>query len=468
MDDADAFARAVAEARERFDPDEAERRHLQSVADRVLERARQAAADLPVEADVLQVGSTARDTWVSGDHDVDVFVRLPPALDRERLREYGLRVGHATLPEGREEYAEHPYVTGEFDGVDVDVVPCYRLDDASEVRSAVDRTPFHTDYLEQRLDESLAAEVRAAKALLHATGLYGSDLRTRGFGGYLVELLVVEYGGLRALLAAAADWQPPVRVAPGEDAGDEFDADLVVVDPTDPGRNVAAVLDRRNLARLQHHARAVLADPRPERFEPRSPDSPPAARVREWIRDRATTPVALHVGRPDAVEDQLFPQCRRTLGGLVEELDRRGFRVLRSTVLADDEGETGDPDASDPGTGVALLVELAVASLPAVERHRGPPVAARDHAEGFYRKYADRADVAGPFVDGDRYVVERPREFRHAREFLDSPAVFEVGVGPDVEAAMREGYAVLAGEAVADLVDRGFGPALTRHFEPEP
>jgi len=139
--------RVVAEVRDRVDPATEERTRLREVADRLIERAEAAATELCADADVLQVGSTARNTWISGDRDIDIFVRFPPELDRETLEEYGLEVGHATVPDGHEEYAEHPYVKGEVEGFDIDVVPCFRLESATGIRSAVDRTPFHTQYL---------------------------------------------------------------------------------------------------------------------------------------------------------------------------------------------------------------------------------------------------------------------------------------------------------------------------------
>jgi len=172
--------RVVDEIRARVTPDDGERARLRAVADRLMNRAETAATDLCADADVLQVGSTARNTWTSGDRDIDIFVRFPSELERETLEQYGLEVGHATLPDGHEEYAEHPYVKGTVEGFDIDVVPCFRLESATEIRSAVDRTPFHTRYLQRRLDDELAASVRVTKQFLKGIGVYGSDLRTRG------------------------------------------------------------------------------------------------------------------------------------------------------------------------------------------------------------------------------------------------------------------------------------------------
>ena len=237
--------------RDRVVPDEAERAALESVVAELTDRAEAAIEELPVEADTRLVGSTARGTWLAGDRDVDLFVQFPPDLPQEDLERYGLTVGHEVLPAGHEEFAEHPYVKGEFRGFDVDCVPCYAVESAADIRSAVDRTPFHTAYLEGRI-EPLAGDVRLTKAFLDGVGAYGSDLRTRGFSGYLTELLVLEYGGFQPLLEAAADWSPPVRLDPESHAEASFEDPLVVVDPTDPERNVAAVCSARNVGRLLH------------------------------------------------------------------------------------------------------------------------------------------------------------------------------------------------------------------------
>ena len=126
-------------------------------------------------------------------------------------------------------------------------------------------------------------------------------------------------------------------------------------------------------------------------------------------------------------------------------------------------------------------MELAHRRLPTVERHEGPPVHVREHAEGFYRTYADDsvadgdstegdrgADTTyGPFVDGDRYVVERERSFADAAAFLRSEALFAVGLGARVETQLQTEYEVLVGETVAELAPE-FGRELADYFDPRP
>ena len=491
----------LAHVRKRVIPGDAERERLRTVADTLTEAAHEAIADLPVDADVVQVGSTARGTWVAGDRDIDLFVRFPPDLNREELERYGLAVGHAVLPDGHEEYAEHPYVKGEHDGFSVDLVPCYAVSSAAELISAVDRTPFHDAYLRDRLDDDLAEDVVLTKAFLKGIGAYGSDLRTEGFSGYLTELLVVELGGFRPLIESARSWHPPVEFDPEGHAERTFDDPLVVVDPTDPTRNVAAVLSPANLARLQHYARDLLERPRKEPFERTVPDALDAAAVREHLDRRGATPIAVVFDAPDLVDDQLWPQLQRSLDGVVRGLNAHGFDVLRAEAMVDDRHDAvlhtnatlvdgseasegsgggrggtsgkrprdgrGRPANDGPGRA-ALYAELAVTERPRVERHEGPPLAVRSHAEGFYAAYADDVDpdTYGPFIDGDRYVVEREREFTTAREYLESDAATDVALGAHIEPEFLD-REVLVGDAVTTLAD-AFGVSLGRFYKPRP
>jgi len=449
----DEFDAAVSTIRERIEPDDGERQRLSDAVTELTNRIEETIDQLPVDADVVQVGSTARETWIAGDRDVDLFVRFPPDLPREQLEDYGLRVGHAVLPDGREEYAEHPYVVGEYNGFDVDLVPCYAVSDATAIQSAVDRTPFHTEYLNERLDADLAGEVRVCKQFLTGIGVYGSDLRTRGFSGYLTELLVLEHGDFRSFVEAAADWHPPMTFDPADHGQATFQDPLVVIDPTDPERNVAAVCSEESVARLQHYARELIADPRVGLFERSEPAPVDSDAVIDAFEQRGTTPTTVGFQTPDLVEDDLYPQLEKTRDGIVGLLERHGFDVFRSTTIADENR-------------AVVLAELAVAERPTVQRHEGPPVHVREHAESFLQQY-DGTAAAGPFLDGDRYAVERERQFRTASALLDSDAMFDVGLGAAIERQLQESYTVRVDSDVATLAER-FGTELAEYLDPAP
>ena len=417
----------LAEIRPR--PDELS--HLQSVIDQLVPAIEREGVEAMV------VGSAARGTWVRGDRDLDLFLLYPPEMDRDALERDGLALARAVALEFgdgyREKYAEHPYINATVDGIDVDLVPCYRVASAAEIQSAVDRTPFHTRYVTARIG-GLVDDVLLLKRMAQAGGVYGSDQMTEGFAGYLCELLVLYYGSFRGVLEGASGWRPGVVIDLEGHAAKRFEEPLVVVDPVDPNRNVSASVSLSRMMEFVELARAYLDGPSTAFFERRS--LPPIGRddFSARLAARGTALYAVRFPTPNLIEDIVVPQLRKSLDGLVQLLGRHEFAVNRA------DAEMG-PDHC------LLLFELLVDTLPPVARHPGPPLWNRENAERFREKYAQpNTAIAGPFIEDGRYIVEVPRRFCHAGDLLGSDAALQVSLGKHVRRALKE-RELLAGPA---------------------
>src|SRR3989441_7039623 len=216
-------------ARIRPSPDEEAR--IESVVRELLERLRAALKSKGWDAKPFLAGSVAKGTHLTGT-EIDVFVAFPPDLPRADLEERGLALGKL-LEKGTHRYAEHPYTRGWYNGFEVEIVPCYRITDATQRLSAVDRTPLHVDYVLGHLQEDQATEVRLLKAFAGGIGVYGAEAKIHGFSGYLCELLVLKYGSFRGVLEAAKSWHPGTKVEFETPAGRAFNEPFVVVDPVD-------------------------------------------------------------------------------------------------------------------------------------------------------------------------------------------------------------------------------------------
>ena len=188
------------------------------------------------------VGSAARGTWISGTHDLDIFITFPEDTSREELEEFGLSIAREIAKDAdrsEERYAEHPYINMRYMDFDVDLVPCFRVSSPDSIKSAVDRTPFHNEFIKQNIS-GLENDVLLLKQFMRGGGVYGSELRTQGFSGYLTELLVIHYGSFENVLGSACDWKPNLVIDIKEHGLLKHTDPLIVVDPTDPKRNVAA------------------------------------------------------------------------------------------------------------------------------------------------------------------------------------------------------------------------------------
>ncbi len=75
---------------------------------------------------------------------------------------------------------------------------------------------------------------------MRGCGVYGSELKTQGFSGYLTELLIIHYGSFENTVKEACFWKPGEKIDLMQHSKIKYDEPLVMVDPTDPKRNVAA------------------------------------------------------------------------------------------------------------------------------------------------------------------------------------------------------------------------------------
>ncbi|MGI0039671.1 MAG: nucleotidyltransferase domain-containing protein, partial [Nitrososphaera sp.] len=104
-------------------------------------------------AGVVFGGSFAKGTWLRGDADVDIFIKIKQDVDEKRFEELGVEMGKKALkkysPQLR--YSDHPYVEAVVKGTRINVVPCYDVE-KGRWKSAADRSPFHTQYIIEAFD----------------------------------------------------------------------------------------------------------------------------------------------------------------------------------------------------------------------------------------------------------------------------------------------------------------------------
>ena len=166
-----------------------EKQKIDEVSHNLMSFLQNACDDMGIDAKVALVGSVAKNTALKGKSDIDIFIAFPLDTDKKFLKETGLDLAHKCCDEFKStpehHFASHPYVTTHVDGCEVDIVPCYAINDGSELRSAVDRTILHTRYVKANLREGQEDEVLLLKRFMAMTGTYGSEFKVGGFAGYL-------------------------------------------------------------------------------------------------------------------------------------------------------------------------------------------------------------------------------------------------------------------------------------------
>jgi tRNA nucleotidyltransferase (CCA-adding enzyme) len=407
-----------------------------------------------LQVEVRLDGSVAKDTWLKGDADIDIFLRVPTSLSRADLETRCLGVARRALKGYPiiERFAEHPYVETHVERVRVNVVPCYNVS-KGQWRSATDRTPFHTEYVISHLDPSQRKEVRLLKAFLKGVGVYGADVKVSGFSGMLCETLIMYYRSFTKTLEQAQSWKTPVtidleRYYAGREGEmlDLFEEPLIVIDPVDRGRNLAASISHRRLWEFVAGARGFSTKPSRIFFVARRITPLSTAIFRQQMQRRGWNLLAIELGRVDTVVDVLWSQLYRTERALRNLLKQEDFDVTRSASWSNEQ------DLS------VILLELESLTLPPMRKHLGPHVVRSQASELFLRKHlSEGRTVSGPWVDDDRWVVGQLRESTDAVQLIRSKIRDGgrcVGVASKIAPVLKRKHRVLTGSELVDFYRR--------------
>jgi len=265
-------------------------------------------------------GSFRKGTWLKGDTDIDIFLFYPKSVGKEYLKEKALKEMIDRIKDLNYEiaYAEHPYLMVFIDNTEIDIVPALRIESGEEAITAADRTPFHSRYVLSNLDEKGKDEVRLLKRFMKGIGVYGAEIKVKGFSGYVAELLVIKYGTFKEVLANASKWKPLVRVELVEPKK-EFQDPLIIPDPVDPRRNTASAVSLRSLATFSLASRIYLKRPSIEFFFPSTPG-------KQKIKgDVLIVNIKL---QEHAVEDIIWGQVWKNVEKLKTLLIQTGYKLI--------------------------------------------------------------------------------------------------------------------------------------------
>ncbi len=314
----------------RITPSEKERAEVEGIA---REAEVKIGKFLPRGVKTMLTGSVVKGTFLAAEGDVDLFALFPHSYSKELMFEEVKEAVEGAYPKAKIEvaYAEHPYLRFYLKGKRVDVVPAYLMVVGERVRSAVDRSQLHTRYVLEKMGGEQKGEVLLLKKFLKANGLYGAEIKTLGFSGYLCELLVIAYGEFEGVVRGAASWGERVEIDL-EKAGTsgKFPEEFVVVDPVDAERNVAAPVSAGNFLRFRELCGKYLSGPSEEFFFPKKMSG---AEIGKWVRGRNL--FGVEFGNEKIVDDILWGQLRRLNSSFSDFLSGNGFGVVGSHIFSD-------------------------------------------------------------------------------------------------------------------------------------
>jgi tRNA nucleotidyltransferase (CCA-adding enzyme) len=285
----------------------------------------------------------------------------------------------------------------------------------------------------------------------------------------LCETLIMHYGSFTETLAQAQSWKTPITIdLERHYAGREgemldlFEEPLVVIDPVDRGRNLAASISTRRLWEFVAAARAFCNKPSRNFFTARKVAPLSIARFRQEMQRRGWNLLAMELGPVDAVVDVLWSQLYRTERALRNLLRQEGFNVTRSASWSNEKDLN------------VILFELESLILPPMRKHLGPQVVRSQASQLFLHKHlSEGRSLSGPWVDDDRWAVGQLRENTDAIQLLRSrirDGGRHVGVASKIAPVLKRRHRILAGSALTDFYRRNQDAAefITRFLKGRP
>jgi tRNA nucleotidyltransferase (CCA-adding enzyme) len=371
-------------------------------------------ADHGYDIKVKFVGSVAKGTFLS-DPDIDLFLMFPITFPKDEMERIGLEIGEELI-KGQKLYAEHPYTRGIYHGLDVDMVPCYEIASTENLLTPVDRTPFHTDFVLSRTNPEIKDQIRLMKKFMKGIGAYGAEPNTRGFSGYMCELIVINYGSFAAAVRAASEWREGITIAVDK-KGPPMVAPIIMYDPVDPKRNVASAVHIDTFAEFIVACRAYLASPSMKFFFPSERRPLPTDELKRKTEVHGSKLLTVIFDRPEINEDNLHSQIWKTEYALEKKLDTFSFNVLRAVHEMDD-------------SKVIIVYELERDLLSKTYRHIGPPVWVKS-SETFLEKWKGN-EYGDAFVEDGHWTIVAERMYFTAAEMLTDEAPM-AGIGREMD-----------------------------------
>jgi tRNA nucleotidyltransferase (CCA-adding enzyme) len=367
-----------------------------------------------IKAKISLAGSIAKDTWLKKDPDIDIFVSLPTKIPRKNLDQIILKIAKKAIKNSKhiERFAEHPYLETYIDKIRVNIVPCYQVD-LGKWKSATDRTPYHTKYINKFLNQELRNQVRLLKKFFKGINVYGAEIKIGGFSGYLCELLILHYKSFIKTLKVFSKYKKPIIIDQNNlyqnnsDPALLFSDPLIVIDPVDKNRNVASALKSKKLYEFIGAARAFLRKPTKDFFFPPQINSYSLSVLESKIAERESSLLFILTDNINAVPDVLWGQLYKTQRSIRKILKNNDFKILKDAVWTDEKNLT------------VFVIELENSNLPKIQKRIGPPLGFEEECNSFIFKHAkDSSLISGPYIQNKRWVILIKRTHFNANNLL--------------------------------------------------
>ena len=220
--------------------------------------------------------------------------------------------------------------------------------------------------------------------------------------------MILRYGDFLSCIKHAAEWKRNELIDlenyyGGEKTLRQFNSHLIIIDPVDRNRNVAAALSYNQYARFIAASQAFLEKPSIDFFFGKKLKSINTTILKKILHKKELVAIKLSYPKK-ALADIVWGQAKRLGKKISNQLAMNNFVVNREESWTDEK------------TMLLLVFELESLSLQRITKKIGPEVVDKAHSKRFLEVH--KKAVAGPRIENGRWIIEIERQFIEADGFL--------------------------------------------------
>jgi tRNA nucleotidyltransferase (CCA-adding enzyme) len=384
-------------------------------------------------------GSYAKDTWLSKEADIDIFIKFKKSISDEKFIEISKKVGFESLKKYNPyvRYSEHPYVEARIKKTRINVVPCYDVN-LGEWKSSADRSPFHTKFMQNTLTPKMKNEVRILKTFLKLTKIYGAEIAKQGFSGYVSEVLIINFGSFENVIKSIA------KIKQNQVIGittKVFETSIVIIDPIDNNRNLAAAISNENIGKFILACRSFQNNPTLQIFK---------SKKLKLAKNNWENVLVVKFNFKMRSPDIIWGQIKRATTSLKTQLELGGFNVLRNKAYSDEQNEA------------YLFFLLESTKIPKNYSKNGPEFFREDDCNSFILKNIAKTKLM--WISDDRKIISlETRKHDDVVKFMTELLKnnLQTGIPKGLQSDFKKGFKVSIGnknlsksikEAISDLI----------------
>jgi len=368
-------------------------------------------------------GSFAKGTWLSKDADIDIFIRFKKNTSEEKFGKISKKIGFDSLKKYSPyvRYSQHPYVEARIKNTKINVVPFYDVK-IGKWKSAADRSTFHTKFMNKSLTSKMKNDVRILKTFLKLNGIYGAEIAKQGFSGYVSEVLILYFGSFENVIKSISVIKENQVIGK---TLKKFETSIVIIDPIDNNRNLAAAISDENIGKFILVCRAFKEKTKIDFFKSKK------SRIsKKYWNNLLVIKFSYQTRSPDII----WGQIKRVTSSLSIQLELGGFRVLRSKPHIDYQNE------------IYLFFFLESTIISRIYSKNGPEFFRENSSKSFISKNLQNSELL--WIGNNKKIISlEKRKHIEAVNFMTEflKKNLHIGIPKGLQADFKKGFKISTG-----------------------